>query len=154
MRQSSSTLGSGSQASRAYASASHPSYAQGVSHSSREGDPDDPTSRAFTGAVLERRDHPDCSRRRSRHLINALSPLPVFLCRNGKWVEICLGASCRGLKCPDPKNCQRIHLNARGDLRFAPRDAVSDIVAWLADDRIKARIGLSAAGKSLRCFQR
>ena len=72
-----------------------------------------------------------------------ISPLPKLKCKNGKFIEFCFGAACKGLKCMSSYNCQRMHLNAYGDLRYAPREAAHGILAWLERDAVRGRIHLS-----------
>ena len=117
-----------------------------------DGDPNNLTSRAFRHCLLEKvSSHPDCSRKKTGTLLVAVSPLPAFHCHNDKSIDICFGQCITGLRCVDPSSCARIHLDIRR-MRSCPRSTVADIISWLANDQVRARLRLTRGARELSCF--
>ena len=122
----------------------------------QDGNPDDPASSSYNGSLLEKIPrHADSVRSRNKHCVQSIRPFPRFQPPGptGESLEICFGASCKGLKCLERGRCNKWHLDARGSLRSAPFSATADIRAWLIQPAVRQRIRLTDEAKALRCFQ-
>ena len=120
-----------------------------------EGDPNNPRSRSFAGNLLEKvPGHRDSVRTRNSHCVSAIRPFPTFQpTPRGESLEICFGASCKGLRCLQQGNCNQYHLAARGPLRTASRESTAAIRHWLDKPAVRARIRLTAEAAALPCFR-
>ena len=111
---------------------------------SRSGDPNRETSRSWLYNVFEKVPaHADSRRSRNRQCIEAIRPFPKLPNARGELVEICFGATCRGLRCLNPDNCRKIHMFARPQLRDEPREKLRQVREWLQIPAVRARIRLT-----------
>jgi hypothetical protein len=69
-------------------------------------------------------------------------------------VEICFGHACKTMRCPSPRSCQKIHLEARDALSQAPQAAVADILRWLVRPAVRERVRLTDKAAAIPCFAR
>ena len=120
----------------------------------RRGEADRQSSRGWSHNVFMKVEgHADSVRGRNRACYEAIRPIPKVPNDNGELVEICLGASCKGIRCLNQGTCSKVHMICSPQLRQARRDNLRQVREWLRRPAVRERIQLTPVARDYECFR-